>query len=205
VIYLIGSLRNDAIPEIANMLRADGHEVFDDWFSAGPIADDSWQSHQKRKSVSYKEALQGYAARNVFNFDLMHLKRSDTAVLVMPAGKSGHLEFGWCLGKGKRGYVLFDQEPERWDVMYQFADGVFFNVPDLLQELNAKSYEEMHLAQRQHHQGFNGSIHKREAVYPSNLPGDHAQPPSAGGAGGAVYVGPPLRAWGLGGDDATGS
>jgi hypothetical protein len=53
----------------------------------------------------------------------------------MPTGKSGHLELGYSLGKGKRGYILFDQEPERWDVMYQFATGIFFNQDDLLAEL----------------------------------------------------------------------
>ena len=34
-IYLIGSLRNPSIPETAAKLRDAGHEVFDDWFSAG--------------------------------------------------------------------------------------------------------------------------------------------------------------------------
>ena len=39
----------------------------------------------------------------------------------MPAGKSGHIEFGYLVGQGKPGFVLFDAVPERYDVMYQFA------------------------------------------------------------------------------------
>ena len=39
-IYTIGSLRNEKVPLIANALRDAGHEVFDDWYGAGPEADD---------------------------------------------------------------------------------------------------------------------------------------------------------------------
>jgi hypothetical protein len=38
------------------------------------------------------------------------------------------------LGQGKPGYILLDN-PERWDVMYQFADGVFEHLEDLLERL----------------------------------------------------------------------
>jgi hypothetical protein len=135
VIYLIGSLRNPQIPEIGKALRSLGFEVFDDWFAAGPIADDSWMEYEKSKGVTYPEALRGWAARNVFAFDHRHLERCDITILALPAGKSGHLELGYSIGRGKAGYVLFDKEPDRWDVMYQFADGVYFNLDDLAKDL----------------------------------------------------------------------
>ncbi len=47
MIYLIGSLRNPNIPAIANELRTLGYEVFDDWYAAGPEADDYWKSYEK--------------------------------------------------------------------------------------------------------------------------------------------------------------
>lgn len=131
VIYLIGSLRNPEMPKIGNYLRDVGFEVFDDWFAGGKIADDEWQAYEKSRGRSYPEALKGYAAKHVFEFDLHHLKRSDIVVLVLPAGKSGHLELGWALGQGKAGYVLMPEEPDRWDVMYQFANGVFFDIEEL--------------------------------------------------------------------------
>jgi len=137
VIYLIGSLRNPQIPEIAKDIRQLGYDVFDDWFAAGPTADDSWQEYEKSKGVSYDQALESYAAKHVFSFDLHHLNRADACVLVLPAGKSGHLELGYMRGSGKRCYVLFDKEPERWDVMYQFADGgVFFDINKLKEKLD---------------------------------------------------------------------
>ena len=49
----------------------------------------------------------------------------------MPAGKSGHMELCYMRGQGKPCYVLFDKEPERVDIMYQFATDVFFDVAKL--------------------------------------------------------------------------
>jgi nucleoside 2-deoxyribosyltransferase len=132
-LYLIGSLRNPRVPEVARELRQAGFAVFDDWFSAGPDADDCWQAKQKGDGLSYKQALCGPAAVNVFEFDKAHLDAADVVVMLAPAGKSAHLELGYSIGQGKPGYVLMEAEPERWDVMYQFADGVAYNVEELTQ------------------------------------------------------------------------
>lgn len=134
-IYVIGSLRNPEVPSLSAKLREIGWEVFDDWFAAGPIADDSWQAYEKERGRTYTEALQGFAANHVFDFDRTHLDSSAAGVLVLPAGKSGHLELGYLIGQGKPGYILFDKEPDRWDVMYRFATGVYFKVEDLLNDL----------------------------------------------------------------------
>ena len=55
--------------------------------------------------------------------------------MIMPAGKSGHLELGYTIGKGKPGFILFDEEPERFDVMTQFATKIFFNRESFIQYL----------------------------------------------------------------------
>jgi len=134
-IYLIGSLRLPAVREFAEELREAGLDVFDDWHAAGPEADDIWQTYEQHRGRSYLEALEGHHAKMVFDFDLKHLTRASVAVLVLPGGKSAHLELGYMLGQRKRGYVLFDKEPERWDVMYQFATGLFMDKKKLIEEL----------------------------------------------------------------------
>jgi nucleoside 2-deoxyribosyltransferase len=123
VIYLIGSLRNEKIPHLAKKMRglSDDLEVFDDWFSPGPEADDFWRNYEKVRGSTYKEALRNWAGRHVFEFDHHHIDRADIGVLIMPAGKSGHLELGYMIGQGKPCFIYFDEEPERWDVMHQFA------------------------------------------------------------------------------------
>lgn len=120
-VYLIGSLRNPRAPEVANALRTAGFEVFDDWFAAGPEADDYWQRYEQGRGANFLEALEGHAAQNVFQFDKRHIEACDAAVLLAPAGKSGHLELGIVIGQGKPGFILLEEEPERWDVMYNFA------------------------------------------------------------------------------------
>ncbi len=135
MIYVIGSLRHSRIRKVAAALSAHRHEVFDDWHAAGPEADDIWQKYEQERGRTFREALVAKHARMVLDFDRDNLNRATAAVLVFPAGKSGHLELGYIIGQGKPGYILLEREPERWDVMYAFARGVYYNVPDLLAAL----------------------------------------------------------------------
>lgn len=132
LLYLAGSLCNPRVPEIANHLRRVGHQVFDDWYAAGEYADAYWQTYELHRQHTYEQALHGWAAEHVYQYDLTHLKRADALVLIAPAGKSSHLELGWAIGAGKPGYIFFDKVPERWDVMVKFATQVFFRLEDLL-------------------------------------------------------------------------
>lgn len=140
-LYLIGSLRNERIPELAKKIRKDNpdFEVFDEWYSAGPEADDYWKAHQKGKGLTYKEALEGYAARNVFSFDKRHLDRSSHALLVLPAGRSGHMEVMYAAyGVGAQAAILLDATDDRWDVMYQFIPTILYNDKEINGWLNSQ-------------------------------------------------------------------
>lgn len=132
-IYVIGSLRNEAVSEVAQELRRIGIDAFDDWMAAGPTADDSWKTYEQERGRVYTEALTGHAARHVFEFDKYHLDRCDAALLVLPAGKSGHLELGYVAGSGRQTYILLDDQDVRWDVMYQFATEVFLNEGEMIE------------------------------------------------------------------------
>ena len=132
-LYVIGSLRNDIVPAVATDLRLLGLDVFDDWYAAGPEADDYWKKYEQEKGLTYQEALKGYAARHVFEFDKYHLDRCDAALLILPAGKSGHLELGYVSGRGKPTYILLDENDVRWDVMYQFATKIFMNRGEMIE------------------------------------------------------------------------
>ena len=131
-IYLAGSLRNPGIVAIAEMLQArTGISVFADWFAAGEHADDAWRDYCKTRGLTYRQALNEPAAKNVFEFDKKHILASDIMVVAMPAGKSAFLELGWFIGQGKPGYILLDDQVDRWDVMFQFATGVFETLDEL--------------------------------------------------------------------------
>lgn len=128
-------MRNPVIPKIANRFRGLGFDVFDDWFSPGELADEKWKSYENLRGRSYIEALQGHHARHVFEFDKFHIDQSDIGILILPAGRSGHLELGYMKGKGKHCFILLEPESERFDIMYKFADAVFANIEDLEIEL----------------------------------------------------------------------
>lgn len=136
----MGSLKNSEIPEIANLLRAYGFEVFDDWFAAGchfceHSADESWKLYEQGRGRTYKEALQGEAVRHVFEFDKEHLMNSDIAVLLLPAGRAGHLELGIFIGQGKPAFILATED-DRWDMMAKWAT-VCHSKEELITELRA--------------------------------------------------------------------
>lgn len=137
VVYLISSLRNPFVPSIGNTIRSWGFEAFDDWWAAGPEADDWWKKYEQGRGHTYQQALKGFAANHVFEYDRYHLQRSDIGVLVLPCGKSGWLEAGWLLGRGKPVYALLpgSEEDVRWDVMLCFMTGVVRNLTELQERL----------------------------------------------------------------------
>lgn len=133
MVYLIGSLKNPKIPDIANQLTAAGYEAFADWHGAGPDADDKLWEYAQLRGLDYRQALQTYAAKNIFDFDKKHIDRAEMGVLIAPFGRSGCLELGYMLGDKKPGFVLLDKDPSRrLEVMLQFATGIAFNMEELL-------------------------------------------------------------------------
>lgn len=137
VVYIIGSLKNWKVIELAKKLRKEfpNWEVFDSWISPGPEADDFWRKYSKKKGLTHQQALKDWSATHIFEFDKKHIDRADIVVMYMPCGKSGHLELGYALGQGKKGYILFDKEPERWDIMALFATEIFYDLNKLIETL----------------------------------------------------------------------
>jgi hypothetical protein len=66
-----------------------------------------------------------------FKSDFDAMVEADTFVLVLPCGKSAHLELGWAVGRGKRTAVLLD-DPAEPELMYLMVDKLATNMMDLL-------------------------------------------------------------------------
>lgn len=138
-IYVIGSLRNKEVTIVSAALRSAGFSVWDEWVAAGPEADEYWQRYETAKGHSFTEALNGLAAQNVFYFDKGLIDLADAGILVMPAGKSAHLELGYMAAKGKKTYIFQDKEPERFDVMPQFAKLVTTRLEEIIDDIKMGS------------------------------------------------------------------
>jgi hypothetical protein len=135
-VYLIGALKNKRVPEIGNHIRAEGFDVMDEWFTPGEFADTNWQEYEKQRGRTYSEALRGRAATNIFLFDQSYLDLSDIVILVAPAGKSAMIELGYAKGRGKKTCILLDGiDPDRYDIMPNFADEIFMTEDALIKHL----------------------------------------------------------------------
>lgn len=77
------------------------------------------------RMVNHPRAVEGFEA------DFAAMQRADTFVLVLPCGKSAHLELGWAIGAGKRTAILLE-DPVEPELMYRMADYLAPSLVDLL-------------------------------------------------------------------------
>jgi hypothetical protein len=132
-VYVASSWRNPHQQGVVAALRKDGHEVYDfrnprpgdHGFSWAEI-DSGWQDWTP---LGFREALDHPVARQGFSSDFGAMIRADTFVLVLPSGRSSHLELGWAAGARKRTAVMLAVgEPE---LMYLMADRLCIGLPEL--------------------------------------------------------------------------
>src|SRR5574338_62989 len=99
-IYVASSWRNDIYPEVVTRLRAEGHDVYDfrnteSSFRWNQI-DSNWENWT---AYDYREALSHPLAREGFWRDYNAMQEADAFILVLPSGRSAHLEAGWATGQ----------------------------------------------------------------------------------------------------------
>jgi hypothetical protein len=144
-IYVASSWRNLYQPEIVKLLRECGHEVYDfrnpapgnsgfHWSEIDP-AWKSWTPDRYRNALSHPIALAG------FRLDMKGMVWANEFVLVLPAGRSAHLEAGWAAGAGKR-VTVFMPEPVEPELMYLTLNGAICTSIDELRTLFTESIEE---------------------------------------------------------------
>ncbi len=90
--------------------------------------DPNWEAWD---AETFVKLLDDPIAEKGFRSDFDAMEKADTFVLVLPCGRSAHLELGWAVGQGKRTAILTQdgQEPE---LMYKMVDFVTSSVMDLL-------------------------------------------------------------------------
>lgn len=129
-IYVASSWRNDFQPTVVRELRDAGHEVYDfknpTWNDNGfhwSEIDGDWQAWS---FAEYLNALTNPLAEAGFKSDMDALEWCDACVLVLPCGRSAHLELGWCVGTQRKTCVLHQSahsiEPE---LMAKMCDAQF--------------------------------------------------------------------------------
>lgn len=132
--YVASSWRNEYLHRgVVEVIRAAGHEVYDfrnprpgdNGFHWSEIDPDwkNWSPRTFRASLEHPIAVAG------LNSDVSALRIADAVILVMPCGRSAHLELGYAIGAGKKTAILLsDGEPE---LMYGMADRVLVDIDDV--------------------------------------------------------------------------
>jgi NTP pyrophosphatase (non-canonical NTP hydrolase) len=140
-IYVASSWRNPIQQEIVRVLRGAGHAVYDfrnptpdnygfSWSAVNP----DWLKWTPEQFIT--ELYSGHQAiEHGFAFDKNALDWADTCVLVLPCGRSAHLEAGYAAGQGK--LTLFFLHPDKFEpeLMYLLGHGCVTTHATLLEKL----------------------------------------------------------------------
>jgi len=133
-IYVASSWRNIIQPTVVEKLKAEGFDVYDfrhptdndNGFRWSDI-DKNWESWTPEE---FAKKLRHPIAEDGYNKDMLALNLADIVVMVMPCGRSAHLELGYAVGRMKKTAILLcNGEPE---LMYRMATNIFTEIPSLI-------------------------------------------------------------------------
>jgi hypothetical protein len=145
-VYVASSWRNPWQPTTVALLRAAGHEVYDFQHPPGgdhlgfswSEVDEGWRRWGARQ---YLLALGDPIAVAGFESDFAAMQWADAGVLLLPCGRSAHLEAGWFIGAGKPLHIVLDEAEfpapggSNPELMYRMATSVSTTVGALLEAL----------------------------------------------------------------------
>lgn len=137
-IYIASSWRNQHQQGVVVALREAGHDVYDfrhpkpgnDGFSWAAIDPDwmNWTPEQFRDALAHPIAKAG------FELDDDALSVAEATVLVLPCGRSAHLELGFACAH-QLTYVLM-LEPSEPELMYKLTSGgIVLSIEELIEAL----------------------------------------------------------------------
>ncbi len=138
-IYLASSWRNLQQPALVGWLRDIGHQVYD-FRNPGPGDNGfSWSSIDPGwltwTADEYIRALRHPIASRGFGSDMTGLDWADTCVLLLPCGRSAHLEAGYAIGQGKPTFIVLGEGGFEPELMYLMAAKVVEDRHQLVREL----------------------------------------------------------------------
>jgi nucleoside 2-deoxyribosyltransferase len=134
-IYIASSWKNvEQVRALAARLRESGFQVddfTDDRSGRFVFHYSELGSLEQLDAISF---LKHDKARQAFVEDKKMIDWADAVVLLLPAGRSAHLEAGYAKGSGKR-LVIYQPDrfpPGEFDVMYGFADLITTSFEDVV-------------------------------------------------------------------------
>lgn len=138
-IYLATSWRNIDHSRVLELLRWHGHEVYDFKNPPNGVPGFQWTAiHSDFKSLSaekQRNLIESHPKAALgFNNDFRAMRWADACVLLLPSGRSAHLEGGWFSGANKR-LVIYTRDGEEPELMNMLASQVVVSDSELLAAL----------------------------------------------------------------------
>lgn len=134
-VYVASSWRNPFQQAVVHMLRAARIDCYDFRNPAPGVSGFAWSEidpdWQTWTADQYVKALDDPIAVEGYRRDMDAMERADAFVLVLPCGRSAHLELGWAVGAGKRTAIL-TQDGEEPELMAKMVDHISTSAFDLL-------------------------------------------------------------------------
>lgn len=142
-IYVASSWRNERQPAVVAALREDGHAVYDFRNPEPGNTGFSWRQCASPEQLIdgrrfRDEVLTHPAARAAFALDMNALRNAEATVLVLPCGRSAHLELGYATGAGQRTLVLLDEPMSEPELMYLMNSQICVSLDEILETLSEK-------------------------------------------------------------------
>ena len=144
-IYVASSWHNGYQHSVVKTLRLAGHEVYD---FKNPNPNDTGGFHWSEIDPAWKEwtqqqfaaGLEHDIAKAGFESDFAAMQWADVFVLVLPCGRSAHLEAGWASGRGKPVIVYIPEKCEP-ELMYKLTDKLVFDLAELVGAVDSLSLD----------------------------------------------------------------
>ncbi|WP_319533399.1 hypothetical protein [uncultured Cohaesibacter sp.] len=139
-IYVASSWRNEYQPSIVEYLRLKGHEVYDFRNPPNGVPGFAWSSagmppRESLLAETYREVLTTSPVCALgFQNDFRAMQWADTCLLVLPCGRSAHLEAGWFCGAGKR-CIILTQDYEEPELMALMATDICVSMAEVIKVL----------------------------------------------------------------------
>lgn len=136
-IYVASSWRNAHQPAVVEALRGEGHEVYDFRNPAPGNKGFAWSEIDREwlgwKPEVFADLLATHpVAAAGFALDKGALDWCDTCVLVLPCGRSAHLEAGYTAGQGKDTYILLHEDKFEPELMYLLGNGCSTSIHEII-------------------------------------------------------------------------
>jgi len=141
-IYLASSWKNKkTVDHVAKELSNLGHEVdnFTDPFSGKFVFSWTELPQEILQDLNANTFLKDWRTQKAFEQDKEKIDRADAVVMIMPCGRSSHLELGYAAGKGKKTIIYYPGGfvKGEFETMYGFANVVTSCIEDIQMELES--------------------------------------------------------------------